>query len=115
MTAAALEKITPQIPPNATLYLDFIDGDSPGFEGAISCTLAVAFRLLIVTESFVNEGFDLYQTKLKSNVGDIGVKDSSLRYMEDNMRLDFNKSTYRFQLIGNSGILANQVGIEVMA
>ena len=114
ITPAALEKITPQLTSKASLYLDFIDGDSPGFNGAISCTLSVAFRLLIVTEDKNNKGFNLYKKKLMSNIGDIKVKESSLRYLEDSMRLDFNKSTYRFQLVGNSGILANQVAIEMM-
>ncbi|MGX7030192.1 iron-sulfur cluster biosynthesis family protein [Vagococcus zengguangii] len=114
ITEAVLEKLGEKITPDAALYLDFIDGDSPGYQGAISCTLAVAFRFLIVTEDKEQPAFDLYQTKLTSNVGEIGVKASSLRYLEDEMRLDFNPSTYRYQLKGDSGILADQVAIECM-
>ncbi|MGX6961941.1 iron-sulfur cluster biosynthesis family protein [Vagococcus xieshaowenii] len=114
VTNAALEKLQDKLVDGVDVYLDFIDGDSPGYEGAISCTLAVAYRLLIVSTDKKLKAFDLYQTKVESNMGNIGIKESSIRYLEEEMTLDFNASLFRFQLKGNSGILSENVLIESM-
>ena len=112
LTETALTKLKELLGEKTAIYLDFIDGDSPGYEGAISCTLAVSFRLLFVDQEESTLSFDLYQTTIDSNLGVIKAKKSSERYLESKMVLDFNKTYFRYQLRADSGIIAENVVVE---
>ena len=91
------------------LFLDFVDGDSPAQNEAISCTLGVQFRLISVVDAVSFATFAKYQVLLPTELGDVGVKESSLLYLDQENVLDFSPQMWQLQLKGESGILATKV------
>lgn len=106
---AAIEKITPYVQPDDRLYLDFEDGVGPFPATEITCRLDIHFRLIIVPQSYPEEGLAIYDTPLTTPLGTIWLKQGAQVYLEEQTRLQVEPTYQRLQLVGNSGILANDV------
>ncbi|MGX7125786.1 iron-sulfur cluster biosynthesis family protein [Enterococcus viikkiensis] len=109
----AKEYIEKKVPNVQKIVLDFEDGDSPLELNAVSCALDVSFRLFLLHEAEeATVDFSNYQAILNTSIGDIYLKESSKRYLDEHTRLIFDSNYMRLQLKGeNTGMIANSVEI----
>ena len=97
------------------LVLDFIDGDSPQFNQAISCTLGVSFRLLIIpAASQARLNRQHYNETLTTAFGPVIIKSTSKMYLDAHTTLDINPTTHKLMLKGDSGIIAPTIDVVTL-
>jgi len=97
---AAVERIQKRMKPDTKLVLDFDDGVGP-FSDAATCTLDVAFSLVLARPDQLTADFDQH---LQSNLGDVYYKGYADTQLDGHMVIDVDKML-RYKLSGDSGII----------
>lgn len=109
VTEQAQNYIKKQKVENKKLVLDFIDGDSPNFGGAISCALGVSFRLLMMDEEMWSDYQKMYTESFLTEIGEIYYKKNSEIYLDSQNILDISTTYNQLMLKGESGVIAEPV------
>ncbi|MGQ2284981.1 iron-sulfur cluster biosynthesis family protein [Leuconostoc pseudomesenteroides] len=101
------KKISKVIHPETVLILDFDDGVGP-FSNAATCTLDVAFNLILATRSQITKDFD---TAIESNLGKIYIKKYALPQLGNgDLKLEQNKYLANV-LSSDAGVVDSNCGI----
>lgn len=97
---AAKERIEKRLNEDTKIVLDFDDGVGP-FSDAASCTLDVAFSLVLCRPDQLTADYDQH---LSSNLGDVYFKGYADTQLDGRMIIDVDKML-RYKLSGDSGII----------
>lgn len=104
---AAKERVERDLEPNKALVLDFDDGVGP-FSDEATCTLDVAFNLIVVDPEKISKDFD---EMVPSNLGQVYVKGYAINQLDENASIDLDKYL-RFQLKGDSGMIDPNMSLQ---
>ena len=97
---AAKERIEKRLNADTKLVLDFDDGVGP-FSDAASCTLDVAFSLVLCRPDQLTADYD---ESFTSNLGTVYYKGYADTQLDGHMIIDVDKML-RYKLSGDSGII----------
>lgn len=103
---ASAEKIQAHLDDNKRLLLTFEDGVGDYSQHAM-IHMQVQFTINIVAKDMPVTG---YNETVKSNIGDLLIKDYSTDDLEENMTMKFNSHLGTLQLSGDGGAIDDNVG-----
>ena len=108
ITDAAAAKLKKYLDPEKKVLLSLDDGVGP-FSNAATCSLEIAFNLLIVDADLETPD---YQDEVDTDLGQFGVKDYSKEHLGDNLKLDLNERMNTLILSGPAGVIDGNVQIN---